>query len=184
MSDSRGFWARWRVPAGYPVAALCFWLATPTWISLECGAAVAFVGLIVRGLAAGVVKKREELTTSGIYSWTRNPLYFGSVLLAAGIIVASRSWIVAALVAAHFAVFYPVVIRDEERFLRERFGAAFDSYVAKVSVFLPWPSGIKGDGAPFSFAQWTRNHEYRALLGVIVGFALMILRMWLRSRYN
>ncbi|HEV3219687.1 MAG TPA: isoprenylcysteine carboxylmethyltransferase family protein [Candidatus Acidoferrales bacterium] len=182
MSNARGFWVRWRVAAGYPFAIACFWLAKPTWTSLEYGAAVAIAGLIVRALAAGVVRKREELTTSGIYSWTRNPLYFGSIMLAAGIVVASRSWIVAALAAAYLAVFYPIVIRNEERFLRERFGAQFDSYVAQVSVFLPWPSGRKGNGASFSFAQWARNHEYRALIGAAVGFALMIFRMWLRSR--
>jgi hypothetical protein len=104
------------------------------------------------------------------------------VLLAAGIIVASRSWIAAALVAAHLAVFYPLVIRGEERFLHEKFGAAFEDYTAHVSAFIPWPSGRKGSGVPFSFAQWTRNHEYRALLGAAAGFAALVLRMWLRSR--
>jgi protein-S-isoprenylcysteine O-methyltransferase Ste14 len=182
MSDPRGFLARWRVPTGYPVAAICIWLANPTWRSLEIGAAIAIVGLIVRALAAGVVKKREELATSGIYSWTRNPLYFGSIVLAAGIIVASRSWIVAAVVALHLAIFYPIVIRGEERFLHEKFGAAFEDYKSRVSVFLPWPSRQKGSGAPFSIAQWTRNHEYRALIGAAAGFALLVFRMWLRFR--
>ncbi|MFZ0818764.1 MAG: isoprenylcysteine carboxylmethyltransferase family protein [Candidatus Acidiferrales bacterium] len=182
MSNSRGFWVRWRVSAGYPVAAVCFWLAWPTWRTLEIGTALGVVGLIVRALAAGVVRKREELTTSGIYSWTRNPLYFGSVILAAGIIVASRSWIVAALVSGYLAVFYPTVIRSEELFLRGRFGADFDSYAAQVSVFLPWPSGRKRNGGTFSFAKYARNHEYRALAGAIVGFGLLIGRMWLRAR--
>jgi protein-S-isoprenylcysteine O-methyltransferase Ste14 len=182
MSDTRGFFPRWRVPAGYPVAAVCIWLANPTWRSLEYGATITIVGLIIRGLAAGVVRKREELATLGIYSWTRNPLYFGSVLLAVGIAVASRSWIAAAVVAAHLATFYPLVIMDEEKFLHEKFGAAFEDYTAHVSAFLPWPSGRKGSGAPFSFAQWTRNHEYRALLGAAAGFGLLVFRMWLRTR--
>jgi protein-S-isoprenylcysteine O-methyltransferase Ste14 len=183
MSTPRGFWVRWRVPVGYPVAVASFWLAMPTWRTLEYGAAIGIVGLIVRALAAGVVRKSEALTTSGIYSWTRNPLYLGSTILAAGIVVASRSWIVAALVAGYFAAFYPIVIRTEQRFLRERFGRAFDDFAAQVSVFLPWPSGRKGNGATVSFAQYARNHEYRALVGAIAGFALMIGRMWLRSKY-
>jgi protein-S-isoprenylcysteine O-methyltransferase Ste14 len=183
MSQSRGFWVRWRVPIGYPLALACFWLAWPAWKALEIGAAIGIVGLMIRALAAGVVRKREELTTSGIYSWARNPLYLGSVILAGGIVVASRSWIVAALVFGYLAAFYPIVIRSEERFLRGRFGAEFDSYAAQVSVFLPWPSRRKGNGAAFSFAQYARNHEYRALVGAIVGFGLMIGRMWLHSRY-
>jgi len=182
MSNPRGFWVRWRVPIGYPIAAGCFWLANPTWRSLEMGTAVGVVGLIVRGLAAGVVKKREELTTSGIYSWTRNPLYLGSVILAAGIIVTSRTWTVAGLVFGYLAAFYPTVIRSEEEFLRGRFGKEFDAYASRVSVFLPWPSGHKGNGGAFSFTQYARNHEYRALVGAIAGFGLMIGRMWMRSR--
>ncbi len=182
MSKPRGFWVRWRVPSGYPIAAGCLWLADPTWRALEIGTAVAIIGLILRALAAGVVRKSEELTTSGIYSWTRNPLYLGSTILAAGIVVASNSWFAAALVFVYLAAFYPAVIRSEERFLQGRFGGAFDSYAAQVSVFLPWPSGRKGNSAEFSIAQYARNHEYRALVGAVVGFGLLIGRMWLRSR--
>ncbi len=181
MSNPRGFWVRWRVPIGYPIAVVCFWFARPTSRSLEIGTAVGIVGLIVRALAAGVVRKREELTTSGIYAWTRNPLYLGSVILAAAIVVTTSSWIVAALIFSYLALFYPIVIRAEERFLRERFGKEFDAYAAQVSAFFPWPSEHKGDGAAFSWAQYVRNHEYRALAGTIAGFGLMIGRMWLRS---
>jgi protein-S-isoprenylcysteine O-methyltransferase Ste14 len=183
MSSPRTFWVRWRVPIAYPLSLACFWFAWPTWRSLEIGFVVGLVGLIVRALAAGVVRKREELTTSGIYSWTRNPLYLGSVILAAGIIISSRSWIVAALVFGYLAVFYPIVIRSEEIFLRGKFGEQFDAYAAQVSVFLPWPSARKGSGPGFTWTQYARNHEYRALVGAIVGFSLMIGRMWLHWKY-
>lgn len=183
MSSPRGFWVRWRVPIAYPMCFVCFWFSWPTWRSLEIGFVVGLTGIIVRALAAGVVRKREELTTSGIYSWTRNPLYLGSVILAVAMVVTSRSWIVAVLVVGYLAAFYPVVIRSEEIFLREKFGEQFDAYSARVSVFLPWPSRIKQNGAKFSWRQWARNHEYRAPFGALAGFGIMIGRMWLHSKY-
>ena len=85
-------WARWRAPLGYPVAALCLWLARPTFISILIGSVVAVFGLLIRGAAAGHLRKREALAHTGLYARTRNPLYFGSALIAAGFVLASRSW--------------------------------------------------------------------------------------------
>ncbi len=76
-----------------------------------CGVGIAICGLLLRGFAAGHLRKHQQLATSGPYAFTRNPLYLGSVLLAAGFSVASHSWISALLLAAYLAIFYPVVIR-------------------------------------------------------------------------
>ncbi len=180
MSAQRSFWVRWRVPFAYPVALISFWLARPTHHSLMEGAAIAVVGLIVRGAAAGIVHKGEQLATSGIYAWTRNPLYFGSTVMAVGFGVAAHSWIAVALVAAYLTAFYPAVIRKEENNLRERFGKDFDAYTGRVSVFVPWPSPQPVAGGRFSWAQFLRNHEYRATLGAVVAIGLLTLRMWVR----
>src|SRR6185437_9079823 len=115
-------WARWRVPLGYPLAVLCLWLAHPTFVSVAAGTATAFIGLIVRASAAGHLRKSEALASTGPYARTRNPLYFGSALLAAGFAIASRSWIVALVLAVYFAVFYTIVMRREEMELRSRYG--------------------------------------------------------------
>lgn len=181
MSDGRSFWVRWRVPLGYPVAALSFFLARPTWMSIAEGAAVAAVGLMVRAAAAGIVRKGEQLAISGPYAWTRNPLYLGSTILAIGFVVGAHSWIVGAVVAAYIVLFYPAVVSREEQDLRARFGPQFDEYRARVPVFLPWP-GPQPQGAPgFSAAQFIRNHEYRATVGMLAALGLLAARMWLRS---
>jgi len=184
MSDARGFWVRWRVSAGYPVAGASVYFARPSWDSLAVAALVGMAGLIVRGLAAGVVRKREELATSGVYAWTRNPLYFGSTILAAAFAVGARSWIAAALIAGYLALFYPTVIRREEQYLHERFGARFEEYVARVPAFVLWPRKPMEKGSEFSWAQYWRNHEYRAAFGVLLAFGLLLGRMWLRSRWG
>jgi protein-S-isoprenylcysteine O-methyltransferase Ste14 len=181
---SANFWVRWRVAAGYPLAIIGFYFARPTFRTLVVGAIVAVVGLLIRCAAAGVVHKGQQLATSGIYSWTRNPLYFGSTILAAGFVWATHSWLVAVLVAAYIAVFYPSVILREESDLRERFGAQFDAYAARVPAFLPWPTRPPAGAAGFSWAQFMRNHEYRAALGSAAALGLLALRMWLRIRFS
>jgi hypothetical protein len=54
----------------------------------------------LRALASGTVKKNRELSVTGPYAYTRNPLYLGSMLIAAGFAVALLSWPLALLLAA------------------------------------------------------------------------------------
>src|SRR5437879_845220 len=99
MSSWQKIARRIRVPLGFAFAAFYLWLAHPTTQSLIAGISLIIVGIVIRALASGHVKKNEELTTSGPYAYTRNPLYLGSLILAAGFVLASRSWIIAAIAA-------------------------------------------------------------------------------------
>ncbi len=178
-------WARWRAPLGYPLAALCLWLAHPTMRSVLIGSAIALVGLLVRAVAAGHLRKWQALAVSGPYARTRNPLYFGSVLMAVGFALASRSWLAVAVVVAYFAVFYPMVMRREAAELRERYGEPYEVYAREVPLF--WPR-LRTDGASsskppeaaqFSFAQYLRNREYQAAIGFVLLFVTFAaMAMW------
>src|SRR5579872_326925 len=114
LSAPTNFWIRWRVRVGYPVGVAAFWFAHPQKTWLICGVGIAFLGLLLRGYAAGFLRKHQQLATSGPYAYTRNPLYLGSVFLAVGFSVASHSWRSTVLLAAYLIVFYPVVIRREQ----------------------------------------------------------------------
>ena len=59
---------RIRVPLGFLFAAFYFWRAKPDWLSLGIGAAVAALGVWVRAMASGHVKKNEELAMTGPYA--------------------------------------------------------------------------------------------------------------------
>ena len=129
---------RIRVPLGFVLAVLYFWLARPTWLFIALGAILIVPGLLLRALASGHVRKNEALATSGPYAYTRNPLYLGSLLMGIGFAVASRSWWVGvALVIMFFAIYVPV-IRDEEAFLRQKF-PEFDEYARGVPRLFPRP---------------------------------------------
>jgi protein-S-isoprenylcysteine O-methyltransferase Ste14 len=195
QSQPRKFWMRRRVRLGYPVAVVYWLFAAPTWRSIAYGAIVAALGLIVRAAAAGYLRKDRELAVTGPYSLTRNPLYLGSAILAAGFVVAGHSWIAGLLVSVYFAIFYYAVMRNEEEDLRMRFGIDFDAYASRVPLFFPsifvsrWQSPVEsarddnGDGR-FSWSQYRRNREYRALLGTIGAMGMVWLRMWIRARFG
>ncbi|MGH9689932.1 MAG: methyltransferase family protein [Candidatus Acidiferrales bacterium] len=192
MSEQRKFWMRCRVRAGYFVAVIYWILAAPTPRSILWGGVIAAVGLLVRAAASGHLRKYEELATTGPYGRTRNPLYFGSAFLAAGFIVAGHSWWAGVAVVVYFAVFYTAVMRNEENDLRARYGAAFDAYASRVPLFFPRlatripQESTMGDQPPkeFSWAQYRRNREYKALVGTLAALGIVWLRMWLRMRFG
>ncbi len=115
---------RIRVPLGFAFAVLYLWLARPTPLFIALSLALVIPGIWLRAYASGYVKKNTELTMTGPYARTRNPLYLGSMLIAFGFALASRSiWIAVALVAL-FAIIYAPVIRSEEAFLAPDFPAS------------------------------------------------------------
>jgi hypothetical protein len=182
---------RWRVRAGYPVAVIYWLLARPTPRSILLGGIVVAPGLLIRLAASGHLRKYEELATTGPYAATRNPLYLGSALLAGGFVIAGYSASAGLLVAAYFAIFYYAAMRNEESDLHERFGAEFRSYAARVPLFFPWMARRAAERPPrarpvprFSWDQYRRNREYKALVGTVAGFALLWLRGWLRMRWG
>jgi len=174
MNSAGAFFVRYRVRLGYPLALAVLFFARPTLRSIFFGALVGVVGLAIRAWAAGYLHKQEILTVTGPYAYTRNPLYFGSAILALGAAVAARSWISATILALYFAVFYSVVMKKEENELRPRHREDFDRYAAAVPLFFPRPIparlGGHGEGA-FSSAQYKKNHEWQAA----VGYVLMLL---------
>jgi len=174
------FFQRWRVRLGYLLGIVALVLARPTLRSIIMGGAVGLIGLAIRAYAAGYLHKQEVLTTTGPYARTRNPLYFGSSILAAGAAVAMNSWWVAALLFVYFTLVYSMVMRREELELRRQHGAAFDQYSASVPLFFPrlfasaHPSPAS---SAFSAKQYAKNHEYQAMIGFVL-LLIALLLIW------
>lgn len=176
---------RWRVRTGYPVAVLFLVLASPTLRMILIGGLVSAVGLTIRGYAAGYLRKDRELATTGPYARTRNPLYLGSAALAAGFMIAGNSIWAAALVAVYFSVFYYAVMRNEEEDLSKRFGSKFHEYANRVPLFFPAiVARSSGDSASFSWTQYSRNREYKALIGTLLGVGVMVIRIYIHHRFG
>jgi protein-S-isoprenylcysteine O-methyltransferase Ste14 len=182
---------RIRVPLGFLAAALYLfelWRRAPQPIAVAWSLALVLPGLWLRAYAAGYVKKNRELTTTGPYAYTRNPLYLGSILMAAGFALALLSWPVAPLLAIGFVLIYVPVIASEERFLRATF-PGFDEYCRHVPRLIPRliphrpPFSKHSAGPPtspagaFSAALYRKHREYNAAIGAaLLYLCLLFLR--------
>jgi len=172
---------RIRVPLGFLFAAAYLWLAHPTARSLIAGGCITVIGLLIRALASGHVTKNEQLTTSGPYAYTRNPLYFGSFFLAIGFAVASRSWWVVLIAVAMFFAIYIPVIRSEEGFLRSRF-PDFEEYAGRVPRLFPRMRPNRNSANSFSWGLYWKHREYNATLGAAFMLATLVIKVILRHR--
>ncbi len=167
---------RIRVPLGFIFTVVYVWLALPTKSSLIAGGLVLLPGLVLRGLASGHVQKDKQLTTSGPYAYTRNPLYLGSLTLAAGFAIAARNWWIVAIMLAMFAVIYVPVIAGEEHYLRQTF-SEYDDYARHVPRMLPRLTRYGSAQGAYSFARYWKHREYEASLGCAVVLAVLAVKL-------
>jgi protein-S-isoprenylcysteine O-methyltransferase Ste14 len=170
---------RIRVPLGFVFAVLYLWLAKPTVGSILIGVVIMIAGLLLRAAASGHVQKNEQLTTAGPYAHTRNPLYLGSVILAAGFALAARSWWIAGAVLLFFLAVYVPVIRAEEEWLRSQF-PEFEQYAREVPRLLPRLRSHGKNDSGFSWSLYWKHREYNALLGSLAMMGALVFKMrWL-----
>ena len=188
---------RIRVPLGFVFAGLFLWLAQPSVGTIAWSLVLVGPGLWLRGYAAGYVRKNAELTTTGPYGYTRNPLYLGSMMIASGFAVAGGRWSIGLALAALFLGVYLPTIRSEEEFLRRKF-AGFDDYAARVPRLLPsWvrpgmnpidaaATGSNAQGkmkyrlGSFSRELYLHHREYNAVMGAGAIYTALAIRIWLR----
>lgn len=175
---------RIRVPLGFVFAGVFLWLARPTWQTMLASLLLVVPGVWLRAYAAGYVRKNAELTRTGPYAYTRNPLYLGSMMIAFGFAAAAGSWVILVVLAVLFAVIYLPTIRSEEAYLREHF-AGFEEYAAKVPRLLPrltaaeFPAHENASGGRFSAMQWRHHREYNALMGACAIYLALAVRLFL-----
>jgi len=159
--------ARLRVPLGFLFAVLAFYLAAPTRASLLVGLGIALVGELLRLWAAGHIDQGREVTRSGPYRFVRHPLYLGSSVMAVGFVVASRSVAVAAVVFVYMVFTLVAAIRTEEATLDARFKGEYSAYRAGVAQPVT---------KAFSLERVRANREYRAVIGLAAGMAILYLK--------
>jgi protein-S-isoprenylcysteine O-methyltransferase Ste14 len=172
------------VPLGFVFAGVFLWLAHPTWQTMPGSLVLVVPGVWLRAYASGYVRKNAELTRTGPYAHTRNPLYLGSMMIAFGFAAAAGSWVILVALAALFAAIYIPTIQGEEGYLREHF-AGFDEYAAKVPRLLPrltaaeFPANKNASGGRFSAGQWRHHREYNALMGAGAIYLALAVRLFL-----
>ena len=169
--------ARLRVPTGFLIVIVFAWFSLPTRESFLWGIPISVAGLALRAWAAGCLAKNQNLATGGPYAYTRNPLYIGTLLVAAGLAIAARSIWLAVLFALVFVFVYLPVIQNEEQHLRKIF-PEYAAYADRVPAL--WPRFAQKsltDPNPFSPALYLRNQEYNAGLGFLAGVLFLLWKL-------
>jgi protein-S-isoprenylcysteine O-methyltransferase Ste14 len=144
--------------------------------------AISSAGLALRVIAVGRAplgtsgrNTREQvartLTTTGIYSVVRHPLYLGNYLILIGMALWPHVWWLAALASCLFALYYERIMLAEEAFLLERFDGAFETWAAATPAFIPRFRGWKPSEITFCW-RTVLQREYNAFILIIGVFFL------------
>jgi len=169
---------RWRVRAASIGLILAIIFARPDLTSFLTGLGVCFLGLLIRTWSAGHLRKEKELAISGPYQYTRNPLYLGNFVIGISVAFASRSWWVLGYFAAYFLLFYPLAIKKEIKRMKELFPDEYDEYKKKAPIFFPTSKSFSLLGKnKFSWKLFLKNKEWRALIGAVLFWVILALKM-------
>lgn len=150
------------------------------------GLVITVTGQLIRGLTIGLAyivrggkdKKvyADTLVTEGIFNHGRNPLYVGNILMLAGVGILSNSVIYVFIFMPLFLFIYQAIVLAEENFLRNKFGAQFDEYCARVNR---WWISLKGIGSTFGSMKFNAKRwvlkEYNTQFVWLAGIAAILL---------
>ena len=110
------------------------------------GVVVAGGGIVLIAICLGLFRRfrtrpepwepDQALIRSGVYRFTRNPMYLGMALLCAGVAIFFESLPAFFLLAVTLVVIDRYVIEREEAYLARRFGAEYDEYRTQVRRWL------------------------------------------------
>jgi protein-S-isoprenylcysteine O-methyltransferase Ste14 len=89
------------------------------------------------GGGPGFQKPPDRIVESGLYRYTRNPMYLGHLIVYAGLAVTFHSLAALALLLVHIPWFHHRVLEDEKH-LEARFGAEYSAYKHRVKRWIPY----------------------------------------------
>ncbi|MDH4164649.1 MAG: isoprenylcysteine carboxylmethyltransferase family protein [Nitrospirota bacterium] len=140
------------------------------------GAVITIAGEWLRLWAAGHLRKNKQLTTTGPYSYVKNPLYIGTLLITLGYsAMAVNPWIMVAGFVWFFIYYAPYKKKQENEKLIGSFGEAWKVFDAAVPDYLPRFTPYPGRGTNrWSWEVVKENSEHETAAGVLVGFAVML----------
>jgi len=119
-----------------PPAAWPFWVGAASTLAGILFTVWARVHLGRNWSGVVTVKEDHELIQSGPYGIVRHPIYSGLLLAFAGSALARGEWRGVVAVAIVAWAFWRK-LRTEERWMRERFGSAYQSYSERVPALVP-----------------------------------------------
>ena len=140
-------------------------------LRLNC---VRYAGGETRTLKVGA----SALCSSGPFAYLRNPLYFGNVIIYAGMVFIAGGefvWILLPATLTFFFLEYGLIISLEEETLRKKFNEEYGEYLSMVPRLIPRVSPWKGgsETVPMTIEKTLRTEK--RTLQIIGGFILLLI---------
>ena len=160
---------RLRFAVLYPMGLYLAVFTVPEGRFAVVGLALMLAGMAVRVWSNGYAIKLDRLTTSGPYAFVRNPLYLGTALIILGAVVLLGIFILGTIFFAIMAAVYTRTIRNEQKMLTDKFGAAYLDYLAKVPAMWPALTPYKaGEKWPFCWQRVWFSREHKVFIWAVV----------------
>lgn len=142
---------------------------------------ISFLGIALRAFVVGQTPHRtsgrntheqvaDVLNTTGVYSTVRHPLYLGNFISWVGIAMFTQSFLVVLVSVLAFALYYERIMFAEEKFLRGKFGSAYDDWADHTPAFFPNVARWNRSSVPFSWKLVLRR-EYSGMFAIVVTFS-------------
>jgi protein-S-isoprenylcysteine O-methyltransferase Ste14 len=158
-------------------AILLVLFANPNLPGIVVGILLIFLGEVIRIWAAGHLQKNEILTVTGPYAYVKNPLYIGSILIAAGFcILADNVYLLAAAMFMFCFHYIPYKKKVESDRLRRVFGKEYEDYDEKVPDYLPRATPYSDQRVSWSFKAFIENSEEGIFLLILLGIIFIVTR--------
>jgi protein-S-isoprenylcysteine O-methyltransferase Ste14 len=165
---------KYRSLIGIVCLIVVLWLATPNAGAIFIGFFFLMVGMFFRAWSSGYIDKDRELATEGPYSLTRNPLYFGNLLIGAGIAIGSNNWVTALICAGYYLFFFTFLIAIERKRMKARFGSRYEEWAKGANLFFPRIKRVEKFN--FNIALYMKNREYRVLFYSLFVIAVLVIK--------
>ena len=194
--DIRNIFFKFRSYTPIPIALAIIYNSQPISPFNVLGILLIVIGEMIRinavRYAGGATRTRNvgapSLCTSGPYSYTRNPLYWGNIIIYSGVSFLGGGqwmWYLVAIIIIFFIIQYYFIISLEEETLKLKFGKEYESYIENVPKllpkFTPWDSGNKIE--PQNLYK-TLKTEKRTLQNILLIFILILFKSQIISLFN
>ena len=111
------------------------------WVGvLFCLAGLSFLFLSIvsfgKSFRVGIDQDHpDKLVTTGVFAFTRNPIYIAFALVLLGQFLVFSNWVLLVYMVAAIWLFHRQVLREEE-YLRKRYGQQYSEYCDRVRRYL------------------------------------------------
>ncbi|MGB9665033.1 MAG: methyltransferase family protein [Ignavibacteria bacterium] len=188
------FFFKYRSYTPLPFLILMFLYSNPNIYSMLIGFVFVLVGEFIR-IWANSWAGSETRTTGGVggtflvisgpYAYVRNPLYIGNVIIYFGLGIMSNAvfpyFQIVGLI--YFLYQYYEIVKEEENFLKTKFGQAYEDYCKSVNRFLPKLKKYQNHSIEQPDFSWKKGlqSEIRSIQASLSVIAILLL-IWLIRR--